>query len=458
MNVVVEQLRAGVVRTLDALTERGAVLPADLAAWRAEQFIDVPDGVMVAFYPSPVLARRLAIDGGEPPEDLHITLALPGKLSELTRQLRRRLPVIVRGFAMISRPLSGTINGLTEFQAHNGKKPVVYLIDVPGLSGWRQRLVEILALNGYTVANDHGFVPHMTLKYAAPDETISPNMPEVNFEFDSVCLIMAGKRKEYKLGGNPDVDEALDSFSFEPFAARPPNTAAHAAAEKYKRDLEDAYNEWAGDAAAKLAAERDATKREALLAVLLALLLLRLKALAHTELANAILQAMGTGTPTPAMYTKLSAIMAENDTILEDSLIPDVRTSIEALFGTLNAQSLSVAELMAAFAKALAKYKSRAGQYAGAWWRMYNWAVGMSVDDQRLTVAAHLDPQAHHCGECPLYHAEGGVHYDNFDQYLATTGGRVPGEFECGGNCRCWLEFGPPDEPITGLISSPVNI
>lgn len=234
---------------------------------------------------------------------------------------------------------------------------------------------------------------------------------------------------------------------------RPP--AEISAVNRYQRDLEAAYDDWADDAVRKLAAEKDDGKRDALLALLLGVLLTRLTDIARVDLPNAVAMGAGQINPTPDMYKKLAEIMAENEQYLENSLIPAIQAKLRnALMDPELRQSLYTGDAsgLQTIRGWFQTFRSRIASYAGAWWRLYNWSVGMSIDDQRLTVTAYLDPQAHHCGECPLYHSEGGEFYDNFDQYLGATGGRVPGEFECDGNCRCWLEFGPPIEQITGRV------
>ena len=59
------RLASHLTLAIDTLAARGAA-PADLMAWRGgvdfftptERFIDVPDGIMVAFYPVPALEAR----------------------------------------------------------------------------------------------------------------------------------------------------------------------------------------------------------------------------------------------------------------------------------------------------------------------------------------------------------------------------------------------------------------
>ena len=411
-----------------------------------DTFIDVPDGVMVAFYPPPDLARRLAIAGGEPPEDLHITLALPGKLSSLSPEQKRRLPQIMRGFGLISRPLAGKFNGLTEFAANEGVKPVVLLVDVPGLPAWRQRLVEVLTLNGYTIANDHGFVPHMTLKYAKEDEKVVVDVPTMPLAFDRVCLVMGNRRKEYLLGGNPDVEEPMDVFAIPKARHRPgrkqPRKEA-AAVLVYERRLTTDYEDWAGDLAAALAEDPD-NADELIAAALLALLLL-LRRRGQENLPDAVtlaLERAGLDTATATILQRLADAIARNDEYLTNSLMPAIGEKLREMLATgewAGMQLEGVSALTDWVMGWLITFAGRVASYAGAWWTLNQETLGEASGGK--PVVAYLDPDAKHCSECPRFHSVTGEKYDSYESYLGATGGRVPGQFECQGNCRCWLEF-----------------
>lgn len=406
-----------------------------------DTFISVPDGVMVAFYPTPALARQLAIPGGEPPEDLHITLALPGKLSSLSPELRRRLPQIMRGFGLISRPLAGKFSGVTEFPAHEGVKPVVLLVDIPGLPAWRQRLVEVLALNGYTVASDHGFVPHLTVKYAPEDETVAVDVPTMPLEFDRVCLVMGNRKKEYPLGGNPDVEEPMDVFAARRLPARkqPPARAEVAAVNRYQATLESDYEGWADGLAAQLADDPD-NSDEIIAAALLALLLL-LRRRGQENLPQAVelaLRRAGLPTATAAMLQRLAAAIARNDEYLTNSLMPAIGERLREMLASGEWALLrleGVTALTDWVMGWLTTFAGRVALYAGAMHALVQETAGMALAEQGKAIRWVRDEQARHCETCLRY---GDQTYPSWDDMLAYTGGAYPGyETDCGSNCRC---------------------
>ena len=447
------QLASAVARTIEHLRANGVDLPADLLAWRGtpapDQFIDVPDGIMVAFYPPPTLARQLAVPGGEPPDGLHMTLALPGKISQLSDEQLARLPAIVKGFGMISRPLQGTITGPAEFAAREGIKPAVLLVDVPGLPAWRQRLVEALALNGYTVATDHGYIPHITLAYVTADQA-GPVLPD-GFEptpltFDRITLVLGNRRRSFALGGL-EPSEGLESFAAT--GARPRKEVA--AVNAYQAALESTYDEWAEDCAQQLA-EADEEDRSELLLLLLLLLLGRLRKLGEEYLPGAVNAALGDTPPPADVWARLAAAIAQNDDYLENSLLPALRLKLEAALAdsdVLAAFRAGPAAAAAALRGALATFAARVTSYAGEFWKLVNFSRGAAAAAQKRPIRAFLDAQAPHCDDCPQFHSEDGREYDSWDDYLAATGGRVPGQFQCAGNCRCWVEIEGEDGRMT---------
>jgi hypothetical protein len=109
-----------------------AVVPVKAAAG------DVNDGVMVALFPPADVAEELALDGGDPPESLHVTLAFLGSEQDLADPTA--LHAAVKAWAANTPPLTGTVSGTGLFTA--GPEPVTYLsVDVPALPQARQDLV-----------------------------------------------------------------------------------------------------------------------------------------------------------------------------------------------------------------------------------------------------------------------------------------------------------------------------
>ena len=156
----------------------------------------LPTGVMVALYPTPSVAQKLAVKGGEPVDEIHCTLAFLGKADALPDP--EALRKAVADWAARTPPIEGEISGHGLFTA--GPEPVTYATpDLPALPEARADLMD--ALDGHPVSKDHGFTPHMTIAYA--DKTASlPDHGGRKLSFSKASLVIGGERHDFKLAGN----------------------------------------------------------------------------------------------------------------------------------------------------------------------------------------------------------------------------------------------------------------
>lgn len=153
------------------------------------------NGVMVALYPSPDMAATLAQPGGEPAEDLHVTLAYLGDAATLEDP--ERLRQAVAEWAAETAPIAGTVSGTGQFTA--GPEPCTYAsVDLPTLPAAREMLINGLWRTGFQASREHGFTPHMTLAYDARHV----DLPNVSLRFDTVTLKVAGDRTDFPLYGS----------------------------------------------------------------------------------------------------------------------------------------------------------------------------------------------------------------------------------------------------------------
>lgn len=168
---------------------------------------DVADGIMICLRPDDATAARLAITDGTPAADLHVTLAYLGKVGEDGNDQARYEDVeqVVRQYAQIAAPLSGEVAGIGEFTAsgtENGGVPLIALVDVPGLNGWREALMRNLARLDVPVAENHGYTPHMTLGYDMPVSDVPESVPGTALAFDAVWLVWGAEWLRYPLDGD----------------------------------------------------------------------------------------------------------------------------------------------------------------------------------------------------------------------------------------------------------------
>lgn len=148
----------------------------------------VHTGVMVAFYPYPVQATELAIEGGENPEDLHVTLAYLGDVGQdLDEDRREQFVNVVTGWAAGQAPVTAIVNGIGLFST---PEPVTYAnIDSPQLPAMHQSLHAVLKAAGFAPFANHGFTPHMTLIYGDRRDL---DLPAAELRFETVTVAWAG--------------------------------------------------------------------------------------------------------------------------------------------------------------------------------------------------------------------------------------------------------------------------
>lgn len=181
------------------------------ASWRSDPFVMVvhQDGehdnsAMVAFKIPDVLKVDLVVNNPWMPQDivdeLHITLCYLGDIRTLPRD---KIEQAISAFAAAAEPLKVELQGIGRFVSGMDQDPVVATFDSPGdeLGELRQRLVEILEVSGIPYWDNHGFIPHMTMAYIAPDEKMpAETVEKLEMNFDSVYLVIGGEWKEFKFG------------------------------------------------------------------------------------------------------------------------------------------------------------------------------------------------------------------------------------------------------------------
>lgn len=155
-------------------------------------------GAMVAFFLNPDEAKKIAVDGGEPAEDLHITLAyFEDKAAD--RDDWDRAAKVVAGIAEQYNELKGHVAGHGRFT--NDDSHISWAsVDIPGLDDLRHNLVKDLEAAGFGIHTEHSFTPHITIKYLKPDEDnpceINKRMP---LNFRTICFTKAEHREMFDL-------------------------------------------------------------------------------------------------------------------------------------------------------------------------------------------------------------------------------------------------------------------
>lgn len=172
-------------RTLPPVTDLLAAPPSTFSidpetpagAWvaNAHEFGADLDGVIITVEPTPPEKGALAIDGGEPADRIHCTLAMLGTTATLDDEAKRIIGAVCASFGPQIDPIGGRVGGIGWFGAADSM--TLALVDAPGLSALRAQIVSALADAGYPPVDDHDFTPHLTLAYGQIDASEKVGMP-----------------------------------------------------------------------------------------------------------------------------------------------------------------------------------------------------------------------------------------------------------------------------------------
>lgn len=165
---------------------------------------DNSDSVVVTVEPLPTEKSLLAVPGGEPAEELHVTLAfLVGGVSELGDEGRMAISSELARIANETSPFAGEVAGIGWFK--NAETITLALIDAEGLAALRTKIADALAGAGYPLDLTHDFVPHLTLAYAPVEADDRAGMP---LNFNEIRLRWGNDVMAFDLMGIPQPPEA----------------------------------------------------------------------------------------------------------------------------------------------------------------------------------------------------------------------------------------------------------
>jgi 2'-5' RNA ligase len=200
--------------TAAATAPERAAVPLTAAA-------DVQTGAMVALVPADADARRLAVDGGEPVDQLHCTLLYLGEAADIPDDARTaivdRLRAAVADVSSAGYDAPVTADGFAVSLFNpgdvNDREPCIVL----GLSGDDLDTVHGMVADsvrevesepaGFTVPDQHApWVPHVTLVYTGDAGVVSTLVDRVGpVTFDRIRVAFAGDNTDIPLGAARDM-------------------------------------------------------------------------------------------------------------------------------------------------------------------------------------------------------------------------------------------------------------
>lgn len=158
-------------------------------------------GAMIALYIPSDIGQRLALPGGEPIQELHLTLCYLGDMDDLENP--ERLKQFVAEFAATHYLQPARIGGIGRFNriSESGTQAVYATVDSPNLPNFRQELVSGAEWSAdVEPSRDYGFVPHVTLAYVPVDAPMPlQNIEPLEFSFKQISLTIGPERWDYDL-------------------------------------------------------------------------------------------------------------------------------------------------------------------------------------------------------------------------------------------------------------------
>lgn len=142
------------------------------------------------------VASKIAVEGGVPVEDLHVTLTFNKEPDEASFD---KLVNDIRGWvkdAPIPMELKGTIGGIGTFPADDPEKgsPWFVPVDVPGLNTLHEQMSAVSDRSA-PAADNHGYTPHMTLTYVKNGDTPPAPVPSTPVQFDAIWVVRGNSQR-----------------------------------------------------------------------------------------------------------------------------------------------------------------------------------------------------------------------------------------------------------------------
>lgn len=165
-------------------------------------------GAMVALIPAADDAADLAVDGGEPVDELHCTLVYLGDAAGLDEQTRADIIDQCRAVAAGWDPVEADGFALSMFNP-NGDDPCVVLgLSGQDLAGLYDQIVEVVDAS----AEQHQpWIPHITLAYTDDAGMVAEVTDRCGVVvFDRLRVAYGGENVDIPLGGEDDPPEEVE--------------------------------------------------------------------------------------------------------------------------------------------------------------------------------------------------------------------------------------------------------
>jgi 2'-5' RNA ligase len=164
---------------------------------------------MIALYPALAAAEALAVDGGLPPEEMHVPVAYLGDAADVDAEA---LSEVVEELAA-RKPIAARFSGLARFTGGD-KDVIVALIDSAALEDLRRDTLDALYERGIQSPREHGYTAHLTVTYLDPDDPAPLDRLEAGpIDFGTLSAVHGTERTDVPL------EHPIEAPAREAFAA-----------------------------------------------------------------------------------------------------------------------------------------------------------------------------------------------------------------------------------------------
>lgn len=162
-------------------------------------------GLMIAYQVPLDIAEKLAIPGGESPEDLHVTIIYLGK--EINNNNILKIKNMVRNLCQREYKFPGFFSKLDTFPPSepSDEKTVLFAkCEAVGLHGFRQKVLKGLKKIGIAFTETFPvYQPHCTLAYIPQTEKVEfPSFAPLHINIDGIGVYSGRVVSQYPLKGD----------------------------------------------------------------------------------------------------------------------------------------------------------------------------------------------------------------------------------------------------------------
>ncbi|HMH94157.1 MAG TPA: 2'-5' RNA ligase family protein [Streptosporangiaceae bacterium] len=172
---------------------------------------DQPDytgSCMIALYPPPETAEKLAVPDGLSAKSMHVTIAYTGDAADVDP---KALKAVAKALAARP-PFTATISGHARFTGGE-QDVIVALVDAPELETLRSDARKALDAAGIAIPSEHGFTAHLSIRYCGQDDADPVGrLAAFPVKFGAVSAVHAKKRTDYPFT-DPLAGQAREAYA-----------------------------------------------------------------------------------------------------------------------------------------------------------------------------------------------------------------------------------------------------